>query len=62
MDMRDKHGDYLIVYPASGDVFIDCFYDAQTNLQFRAILERKQALELIDKLQSALNELDSTNC
>ena len=59
--MQDKYGDHIKVYTTESkrDIFVDCFYeDTPQKLQFRAVLGRKEALELIDKLKSALVEIE----
>lgn len=59
--MQDKYGDYIKVYSAKSkrNIFVDCFFeDEPGKLQFRAVLGRSETMELIDKLKSALKEIE----
>lgn len=58
--MKDQYGDHVRVYAGKEKkfVFIDNSYnESPDKLQFRTVLDKKQALELIDKLKKAVNEL-----
>lgn len=61
MMMQDKYGDYIKIYSTESkrSIFVDClFEDEPGKLQFRAVLGRREAMELIDKLKSVLKEIE----
>ncbi len=61
MMMQDKYGDHIKIYSTESkrSIFVDCFFeDEPGKLQFRAVLGRREAMELIDKLKSALKEIE----
>lgn len=58
--MHDKYGDILKVYTTEGkiNIFVDCFHgDSPENIEFRAVLGKDEAKELISKLQEAMKNL-----